>query len=244
MGNWISLILRDFCNNALTSLSNERNKLIFTKGTKSEIAKHLNYNELTSIINNIIYEIFLNGQVKIYFYLKNDILYLSTEKGENSILNKKFKWKLNFLSNHKRRKIIKILKNYDSLYKNQDYNDKNYLRNIEYISEQVNNEIFKLTQGFLYLSINEKKYTTFYYVYCIIRMRKNQLLMVNYVVKLFNDAVKKTLDIKDDDDNIIFNGLSMDKLNELEKKLLLGEDTMKNITDCLFNRYFKEKDAL
>ena len=67
-------------------------------------------------------------------------------------------------------------------------------------------------------------------------MRKKQLITVNYVVKLFNDSVKEALKIDDVDDNLIFNGLTMDTLNELENKLLSGSDTLKNITDCLFNR--------
>ena len=65
---------------------------------------------------------------------------------------------------------------------------------------------------------------------------KKQLIMVNYVVKLFNDSIKEALKIDDEDDNLIFNGLTMETLDELENKLLLGSDTLKNITDCLFNR--------
>ena len=64
--------------------------------------------------------------------------------------------------------------------------------------------------------------------------------MVNYVVKLFNDSVKEALKIDDVDDNLVFNGLTMDTLNELENKLLSGSDTLKNITDCLFNRINNE----
>ena len=118
----------------------------------------------------------------------------------------------------------------------QDCTDKNYSRNYLYVNELVNNEVLKLTKDFLYLSINDKNYTDIYYIYSLIRMRKKQLIMVNYVVKLFNDSVKEALKVDDIDDNLIFNGLTMETLNELENKLLSGSDTLKNITDCLFNK--------
>jgi hypothetical protein len=65
-------------------------------------------------------------------------------------------------------------------------------------------------------------------------MRKKQVLMVNYVVDLFNNSVKKALNITDEDDNIIFNGLTIETLNKLEEKLLTGSDSLKNITHYLF----------
>ena len=169
-------------------------------------------------------------------------LYLSEKKNDtgNIILVKNFKWNLSFLSEHKRKKIVKRLKKLDSSNFKQDYTDKNYYRNYLYVNELVNNEVLKSTKDFLYLSINERNYTDIYYVYSLIRMRKKQLLMVNYVVKLFNDSVKEALKIDDVDDNLVFNGLTMDTLNELENKLLSGSDTLKNITNCLFNRINNE----
>ena len=154
----------------------------------------------------------------------------------NIVLVKTFKWNLSFLPEYKRRKLIIALKKLDSSNFKQDYTNKNHCRNYLYVNELVNNEVLKSTKDFLYLSINEKNYTDIYYVYSLIRMRKKQLIMVNYVVKLFNDSVKEALKIDDIDDNLIFNGLTMETLNELENKLLSGSDTLKNITDCLFNK--------
>ena len=194
------------------------------------------------IIEELIYKLFLNGNIKLYFYLEKNKLYLSEKKNDtgNIILVKNFKWNLSFLSEHKRKKIVKRLKKLDSSNFKQDYTDKNYSRNYLYVNELVNNEVLKSTKDFLYLSINERNYTDIYYVYSLIRMRKKQLLMVNYVVKLFNDSVKEALKIDDVDDNLVFNGLTMDTLNELENKLLSGSDTLKNITNCLFNRINNE----
>ena len=173
------------------------------------------------------------NQCPIYLqasYYPAKYAYSNSSSSGNIILVKNFKWNLSFLSEHKRKKIVKRLKKLDSSNFKQDYTDKNYSRNYLYVNELVNNEVLKSTKDFLYLSINERNYTDIYYVYSLIRMRKKQLLMVNYVVKLFNDSVKEALKIDDVDDNFVFNGLTMDTLNELENKLLSGSDTLKNIT--------------
>lgn len=239
MNNELVIIMRDFCKHALISLNKDcDNYFVYTKGSKSKISKYLNYYDLDRIIEELIYKLFLNGSVKLYFCLEKNRLYLSEKKNnsDNIVLVKIFKWNLYFLSEYKRKKLIKKMKKLDSSNFKQDYTDKNYSRNYLYVNELVNNEVLKLTKDFLYLSINEKNYTDIYYVYSLIRMRKKQLLMVNYVVKLFSDSVKEALKIDDVDDNLVFNGLTMDTLNELENKLLSGSDTLKNITDCLFNQ--------
>lgn len=243
MNTELVIVMRDFCEHALISLSKDyRNYFVYTKGSKSKILKYFNFYDLDRIIEELIYKLFLNGNIKLYFYLEKNKLYLSEKKNDtgNIILVKNFKWNLSFLSEHKRKKIVKRLKKLDSSNFKQDYTDKNYYRNYLYVNELVNNEVLKSTKDFLYLSINERNYTDIYYVYSMIRMRKKQLLMVNYVVKLFNDSVKEALKIDDIDDNLVFNGLTMDTLNELENKLLSGSDTLKNITDCLFNRINNE----
>ena len=239
MNTELVIIMREFCEHALISLSKDyHNYFVYTKGSKSKISKYFDYYDLNHIVEELIYKLFLNGNVKLYFYLEKNKLYLSEKKNNtgNIVLVKTFKWNLSFLSECGRRKLIKKLKKLDSSNFKQDYTDKNYSRNYLYINELVNNEILKSTKDFLYLSINEKNYTDIYYVYSRIRMMKKQLIMINYVVKLFNDSVKEALKIDDEDDNLIFNGLTMETLNELENKLLLGSDTLKNITDCLFNR--------
>lgn len=243
MNTELVIVMRDFCEHALISLSKDyRNHFVYTKGSKSKILKYFNFYDLDRIIEELIYKLFLNGNIKLYFYLEKNKLYLSEKKNDtgNIILVKNFKWNLSFLSEHKRKKIVKRLKKLDSSNFKQDYTDKNYSRNYLYVNELVNNEVLKSTKDFLYLSINERNYTDIYYVYSLIRMRKKQLLMVNYVVKLFNDSVKEALKIDDVDDNLVFNGLTMDTLNELENKLLSGSDTLKNITNCLFNRINNE----
>ncbi|MGM9875320.1 MAG: hypothetical protein ACI32H_05310 [Bacilli bacterium] len=243
MNTELAIVMRDFCEHALISLSKDyHNYFVYTKGSKSKISKYFNFYDLERIIEELIYKLFLNGNVKLYFYLEKNKLYLSEKKNDtgNIILVKNFKWNLSFLSENNRKKIVKRLKKLDSLNFKQDYTDKNYSRNYLYVNELVNNEVLKSTKDFLYLSINERNYTDIYYVYSLIRMRKKQLLMVNYVVNLFNDSVKEALKIDDVDDNLVFNGLTMNTLNELENKLLSGSDTLKNITDCLFNRINNE----
>jgi hypothetical protein len=238
MNTELVIVMRDFCRNALISLNKDyHNYFVYTKGSKSKISKYFNFYDLDQIIEELIYKLFLNGNVKLYFYLEKNKLYLSEKKNDtdNVVLEKTFKWNLNFLSNNKRKKIINRLKKLDFSKFEQDYTDKYYLRNSLYVNKLVNNEVLKLTKEFLYLSINEKNYTDIYYVYSLIRMRKKQLLMVNHVVKLFNDSVKEALKIDDAEDNLVFNGLTMDTLNELENRLLAGSDTLKNITNCLFN---------
>ena len=232
-------IVRDFCEHALISLNKDyHNYFTYTLGSKSKMSNYFDYYDLNQIIEELIYKLFLNGKVKLYFYLEKNKLYLSEKKNDrgNIVLVKTLKWHLEFLSNFKRKKLIKKLKKLDSSIFKQDYTDKNFSRNHLYVNELVNDEVLKLTKDFLYQSINEKKYTDIYYIYSLIRMRKKQLLMVNYVVKLFNDSVKEALKIDDIDDNLIFNGLSMDTLNELENKLLSGSDTLENITNYLFNK--------
>lgn len=239
MNTELVIVMRDFCEHALISLNKDyHNYFTYTKGSKSIISKYFNFYDLDRIIEELIYKLFLKGNVKLYFYLEKNKLYLSEKKKNtgNIVLVKTFKWNVNFLSDYKRKKIINRLKKLDSSNFKQDYTDKNYSRNYLYVNELVNNEVLKLTKDFLYLSINEKNYTDIYYVYSLIRMRKKQLLMVNYVVKLFNDSVKEALKINDIEDNLVFNGLTMDTLNELENQLLSGSDSLKNITDCLFNR--------
>ena len=118
---------------------------------------------------------------------------------------------------------------------NQDYTDKNYLRNSMYISDVIKNEVLKNTKDFLYLSINEEKYTDIYYVFSLIRMRKKQLLMIEHAIDFFNNCVKDALKL-DDDDKIIFDGLTMNILNSLEKQLLSGEKSLNEITTILFER--------
>ena len=243
MNTELAIVMRDFCEHALISLSKDyHNYFVYTKGSKSKISKYFNFYDLERIIEELIYKLFLNGNVKLYFYLEKNKLYLSEKKNDtgNIILVKNFKWNLSFLSENNRKKIVKRLKKLDLLNFKQDYTDKNYSRNYLYVNELVNNEVLKSTKDFLYLSINERNYTDIYYVYSLIRMRKKQLLMVNYVVNLFNDSVKEALKIDDVDDNLVFNGLTMNTLNELENKLLSGSDTLKNITDCLFNRINNE----
>lgn len=243
MNTELAIVMRDFCEHALILLSKDyHNYFVYTKGSKSKISKYFNFYDLERIIEELIYKLFLNGNVKLYFYLEKNKLYLSEKKNDtgNIILVKNFKWNLSFLSENNRKKIVKRLKKLDSLNFKQDYTDKNYSRNYLYVNELVNNEVLKSTKDFLYLSINERNYTDIYYVYSLIRMRKKQLLMVNYVVNLFNDSVKEALKIDDVDDNLVFNGLTMNTLNELENKLLSGSDTLKNITDCLFNRINNE----
>lgn len=243
MNTELAIVMKNFCENALISLSQDyHNYFIYTKGSKSKMSKYFSFYDLNQIIEELIYKLFLNGNVKLYFYLEKNKLYLSEKKKNagNIVLVKTFKWNLSFLPEYKRKKIIKKLKKLDSSNFKQEYTDNNYSRNYLYINELVNNEILRLTKDFLYLSINERNYTDIYYVYSLIRMRKKQLLMINYVVKLFGDSVKEALKIDDIDDNLIFNGLTIDTLNELENKLLSGSDTLKNITDCLFNRVIKE----
>jgi hypothetical protein len=238
MNTELVIVTRDFCRHALISLNKDyHNYFVYTKGSKSKISKYFNFYDLDRIIEELIYKLFLNGNIKLYFYLKKNKLYLSEKKNDtcNIVLEKTFKWNLSFLSNTNRKKIINRLKKLDSSKFGHDYTEKNYLRNSLYVNELVNNEVLNLTKDFLYLSINEKNYTDIYYVYSLIRMRKKQLLMVNYVVKLFNDSVKEALKIDDVEDNLVFNGLTMDTLNELENRLLSGSDTLKNITNCLFN---------
>lgn len=239
MNTELAIIMREFCEHALISLNKDYlNYFVYTKGSKSKISKYFNYYDLDRIMEELIYKLFLNGSIKLYFYLEKNKLHLSEKKNSNGniVLVKTFKWNLSFLSAHKRKKLINRLKKLDSSNFKYDYTDKNYSRNYLYVNELINNEVLKSTKDFLYLSINEKNYTDIYYVYSLIRMRKKQLITVNYVVKLFNDSVKEALKIDDVDDNLIFNGLTMDTLNELENKLLSGSDTLKNITDCLFNR--------
>lgn len=239
MNTELVIIMREFCEHALISLSKDyHNYFVYTKGSKSEISKYFDYYDLDKIIEELIYKLFLNGNIKLYFCLEKNKLYLSEKKNNNGniVLVKKFKWNLSFLPEYKRRKLINRLKKLDPSNFKQDYTDKNHSRNYLYVNELTNNEVLKSTKDFLYLSINNKNYTDIYYVYSLIRMRKKQLIMVNYVVKLFNDSVKEALKIDDVDDNLIFNGLTMETLNELENKLLSGSDTLKNITDCLFNK--------
>ena len=235
----LTMVMRDFCEHALISLNNDyHNYFIYTKGTDSNISKYFDFYDLRQIIEELIYKLFLNGKIKLYFYLNNDKLDLFEKMIDNGnlVLVKTIKWDSSIISESKRKKIIKKLKSLDSSKIQQNYNDKNYSRNFLYINELVRNEILSLTKDFLYSSFDEKNYTDIYHVYSLIRMKKKQLLMVNYVINVFNNSIKEALQINDKNDNIIFNGITMDTLNKLEEQLLSGSETLKKITDCLYSR--------
>lgn len=238
MGSELVIVMRDFCEHALISLCNDyHNYFIFTKGEKTKIIKYIDYYDLDRTIEELIYRIFLKGKIKVYIYLDNDKLYLSeTEyRDKQAILQRTFKWNSSIIPERKRKKIIKKINNLDFLKLNQDYTDKTYLRNSMYISDVIKNEVLKNTKDFLYLSINEEKYTDIYYVFSLIRMRKKQLLMIEHAIDFFNNCVKDALKL-DDDDKIIFDGLTMNILNSLEKQLLSGEKSLNEITTILFER--------
>ena len=113
MNTELVIVMRDFCEHALISLSKDyRNYFVYTKGSKSKILKYFNFYDLDGIIEELIYKLFLNGNIKLYFYLEKNKLYLSEKKNDtgNIILVKNFKWNLSFLSEHKRKKIVKRLK--------------------------------------------------------------------------------------------------------------------------------------
>lgn len=238
MNTELMIIVRDFCEHALISLNKDyHNYFIYTKGEKSEILKHFNDYDLDRIIEKIICDLFLNGKVTLFFNLYNGKLLLSesdTDKGKN-VLIKKIKWDNRIISNCRRKKIIKRLKKLRFPSADIDYNDKNYSRNLMYINELINDEVINLTYDFVYLTNNEKKYTNIYSIYSIIRMRKKQALLVNYVVNQFSDSLQKALNLADND-NIIFNGLTIETLDKLENQLLTGNVTLKEITNNLFNR--------
>ena len=76
MNTELAIIMREFCEHALISLNKDyHNYFVYTKGSKSKISKYFNYYDLDRIMEELIYKLFLNGSIKLYFYLEECILY-------------------------------------------------------------------------------------------------------------------------------------------------------------------------
>ena len=65
MNTELVIIMREFCEHALISLNKDyHNYFVYTKGSKSKISKYFDYYDLDKIIEELIYKLFLNGNIK------------------------------------------------------------------------------------------------------------------------------------------------------------------------------------
>lgn len=139
------------------------------------------------------------------------------------------------MNNLTRKIMIYKLKNIDSTkILGKNVSDVNYARNFVYMSKLANNEVLKITKGIHYNSSNAEIYSDIYHLYSVIRMKRNQLKFVNYIINFLNENLNELLELKNKE-KIIFVGINDETLNNLEEKLLNSSDSLLNISNHLFN---------
>lgn len=234
----LMIVIRDFCEHALLSLNRDyRNYLTVDNAKDSKILKLIDLDHLDNIITDIMEKMILKGNIYIYFYKSNKKIYIRTTpyEKEKEILKKKIKFPSFIMNNLTRKRMIYKLKNIDSTkILGKNVSDVNYARNFVYMSKLANNEVLKITKGIHYNSSNTEIYSDIYHLYSVIRMKRNQLKFVNYIINFINENLNEILELKNKE-KILFVGINEETLNNLEEKLLNSSDSLLNISNHLFN---------
>lgn len=127
-----------------------------------------------------------------------------------------------------KKKIIKKLKNY-FLYKNETYtSDKILYFNEKYAQDKLKS--IALTKD-IYIPLDTPdEITFFYHNYRIIKMKKFQVQYSKYVINELNNLFEKVYNEK----NILkYNGIELDFLNDIEKKLFAHKMSMMDINSLV-----------
>lgn len=231
------MFFRDFAENILLNLNCDySNYLTFSK--KSSKLKRILYDtRLDSVISNIAYGLIEKGYQRVYIYKSKDKVYLSISKYKEEKELGKFTLFLpmKIMNPIKRILILKELKRMNYLTADE-YNDSEYPRDSLYIMELIRKKASKITKD--YTSTNSMdKATDHYILYREIRKRIKQTLLVNYILEKINKSIHKYINDIETDDYIIFNCLTIEKLQELESNLLNNKTTIKEINEILWRKY-------
>jgi hypothetical protein len=233
-----NLLIRDYAEHILLSLnSNYRNYIKFGN-KRGKLSKCLYLDNFERVISLIACNIFVRGQQKVYIYEKDqkNVISLDKHKGEKILSCFTIRFPKKIMCNHKRRKLLKKISkmNYPILSENNNYDD--YCRDSLYIMDLIDCDFEKITRKILSVDSRKVKCTDIYILYREIQKRKSQTILVNTIFNKINENLAKSLNIEDESDVIIFDCMSLEKLNDIEKSLILGNIKVDEVSNMLFKR--------
>lgn len=228
------LFIKNFVENILLSLNCDYNKYISFK-KNSCLAKKIHYKGIDNILSNIAYNLLINGKQQIYLYSKDDKIVISLSNYKDKMLIRKFKIKFptKVMTTFKRKRILITLGK--MVYPNNDnFMDKDYVRNNLFIMTLMRHKSLKLTKNYVSVNIGLEKCTDQYILFREIRKRKYQKMLVNHILDKLNKQLHKVLKINDKTDNIIFVSQSLEEMDEIEKDLLNNKKTVDEAQKILY----------
>ncbi len=211
----------------------------FKKSTKSKLSKHILTYNLSSVIEEICYYLVKNGKYTIYYEIKKEKKDTMINFLQKPILKHEkidFTFPKFIMSNRKRKKVINSLTLLNS---NQIFTDNDdVLERMRFVGDMRNKADIEIGRLGKHFYINDNFYEYYNDYYCLYRKIKQsieQRKLVDYVLEILNSKLIKIFNLKEDD-IIIFNGLTIEKLKDLLCQLEYNTSTMSDIWDKLNNK--------
>ena len=224
--------------NLVKNYGRDNNYLVRIDNEKIEheiLADYYDYDVIDEKICEIVRKLFEEDECKINAVFNSNgneqnNLYITIGE-ENNHENMKVYSKL-ILDNKKiikeatKKKIIKKLKK-DFLYQNETYtNDEILYFNEKYARDKI--KIIELTKD-VYIPLDTPdEITFFYHNYRLIKMKKIQVEYAKYVISEINELLEKVYKEKS---ILKYNGVELEFLDNLEKKLFIHEMSMMDINN-------------
>lgn len=230
-------LYQTFGKHILLSLCRDYNNYFtFKLKEKSKLSTHILHYDISEVIIDVCYNLIRNGKYTIYSKLEieEDLTYIKFSS--NPISNKKidFIFPSDIASNHERKKVIRSLTQLDS---NKIYGDG--MKGLKFMSamkKKADLETGKLGKNFYIYDANwSDYYNEYYYVHRKIREMIAQRKLINYVLDKINLALVDLLKLKKDD-IILFNGMSLDSLYNLQDELEKNNRSVNSIYKELHER--------
>lgn len=190
--------------------------------------------EFTHIFLDVCENLIKNGKYTVYCTVENKGDKLLIKFTSAAISQKKinFVFPTTLISNHKRKKVIRVLEkiNSDQLFRDG-------MKGIKFrtdMEELLVKKLCKLGNPYLFDENWSSYYTDYYYVYKIIRKRIEQRKLVDYVLEKFNEYLKIEYKIVGND-AVVFKGIKSDTLNALLIDLKQCNKTVSEIHKALYS---------
>lgn len=232
---------KDFGNHILLSLCKDYNNYFSYKmGKKSKLLKRLSLYRFSEVIENICHSLVETGKYKMYYSIE--------KKGKEEIINFYskninnydciiFKMPKIIMSNKKRNNILKKIKLLNSnkmISENSGNLDR--LKFLSEMQKKASLEIDKMCNPFY---INNSScfdyYTDFYCIYRKAKTMISQRLLIDYVISEINKLLMNLFEL-DNEDIIVFNGMTLVELNIIIEDLKLYKTPLPDIANKLYQR--------